>query len=171
MVRIATVKKAKDERQKATQYIKAALIYPSAFLGLISLILGYGALIYLMIKGGFLANIVYSSFVLLGLGVFLGWLQYRYQRFLFDSYPEYYAGKQRQNESIRSGQTRKVGVVEKPSHRGRKAVPYVYLAGYAAAITTIVIYARELNSVSAIFLLLAGLYNARFLSWKRKLGV
>lgn len=169
MVRVVTARRAESERQKAIQYIKTSIIYPSALLGLISLVLGYGALIYLLFKGRFLASVVLDSFVLLGVGILLGWLQYFYQRFLFENHPEYYAERRRRTELLRAGQARKLDVLEKPNHKGRRIIPYIYLGAFVGAVAMVITYATRLNTLSAVFLLLAGLYNVRFFFWKRKL--
>ena len=169
MVRIVTAKKAESARQKAEMYVKTSIIYPSALMGLVSLVLGYGALIYLLFKGRFFPSIIIDSFVLLGVGVVLGLIQFFHQRFLLDHFPEYYADRRKRMERIRSRQTRKLEIVEKPTYRGHQFVPYVYLVGFSAAVAVIVLYAGRLNPVSAVFLVLAGIYNIRFFFWKRKL--
>jgi hypothetical protein len=169
MVRVITARKAESERQKAIQYVKTSIIYPSALLGLISLVLGYGALIYLLFKGRFFASIVLDSFILLGVGILLGWFQYFYQRFLFENYPEYYAERRRRAERLRTGQARKLDILEKPDHKGRRIIPFVYLVAFVGAVAMIITYATRLNPISAVFLLLAGFYNVRFFFWKRKL--
>jgi hypothetical protein len=169
MVRVATVRRAESEQQKAIQYIKTSIVYPSALLGLISLVLGYGALIYLFFKGRFFANVVLDSFILLGVGVLLGWLQYFYQRYLFENFPEYYAERRRRAERLRSGQARKLAVLEKPNHKGRRIVTYIYIGAFVGAVAMMITYATRLNPLSSVFLLLAGFYNVRFFFWKRKL--
>ena len=171
MVRVATVKKYESERQKAVQYVKTTIIFPSALLGLVSILLGYGALIYLLFKGSFLATVVIDSLILLGAGILLGLGQCLYHRYLFNKFPDYYAQRRRRSEQMRAGNIRKVNTVTKPEHSGRWMVPYLYLAGFAVVVTMIVIYAPRLNPLSAVFLLLAGFYNIRFFFWKRKLRI
>ena len=169
MGRIITVKKVEAERQKAVQYIKSSILYPSVFLGLLSIILGYGALIYLLFSGRHLAQIVADSFILLGFGLLLGWFQFLYHRFLLEHYPEYYAERRRKSEQVRAGRFRKFGVVPKPVHRGRWLIPYLYWVAFIGFIALAVYYSMRLNAMAAIFLPLAGFYNLRFFFWKRKL--
>lgn len=171
MVRVLTARKAEFEQQKAVQFIKASIIYPSALLGLISIVLGYGTLIYLLFKGRHFANIMIDSFVLLGIGIVLGWAHYRYQRFLFEHHPGYYAERRRKAERIRTGHSRKFQVIEKPQHQGRWLIPYLYVVLLMGATAVVITYATRLNAISAVFLLLTGYYNVRFLSWKRKLRI
>jgi hypothetical protein len=169
MGRLVTVKKVEAERQKAIQYVKTSILYPSVFIGLVSLILGYGALIYLLFKGKYFANLVADSLVLLGIGILLGWAQARYHHFLLERYPEYYAERRRRAEQIRTGRLRKIEIAPKPAHRGRWLIPYLYLAASIGLLALVIYYTPRLNAYSAIFLPLAGLYNARFFFWKRKL--
>ena len=171
MVRIATVRKIESEQQRAIQYIRNSILLPSALLGLISIILGYGALIYLLFKSHSLTSVVVDSLVLLGVGALLGGIQCLYHRFLFENHPDYYAARRRKSEQMKAGRLRKIEMVSKPEHRGRWMVPYLYMAAYAGAITLMVMYAMRLNPLSAIFLLLAGFYNVRFFFWKRKLRI
>ena len=169
MVRIVTVKKHKLEKDKALDHIKNTIVFPSALMGLISIVLGYGALIYLMFKGRSIPEVVIDSIILLGLGIVLGLVQALYHRFLFDRYPDYYAQLRRRTEQIRAKNVKKIETVTKPEHRGRLLVPLIYLLGIAALVGTIVFYVPKLNTLSAIFLPLAGFYNLRFFFWKKKL--
>jgi hypothetical protein len=171
MVKIATVRKVENEQQRASDYVKNTVLFPSAMLGLVSIVLGYGALIYLMFKGGFLAGFVVDSTILLVAGIGLGLIQSLYHRYLFDRFPDYFAQKRRRAEQLRARKVRKVETIEKPEHPGRWAVPLFYLAGFSGMIGLIVYYTPRLNAMAAVFLVLAGFYNLRFFFWKRKLGV
>ena len=171
MGRLVTVKKVEAEQKKAVQYVKASMLYPSVLIGLISLILGYGALIYLLFKGRFFANLIADSLVLLGFGILLGWLQYRYHHFLLEHYPEYYAERHRRTELMRSGRLRKIEIASKPVHRGRWIIPYLYLVAFIGLLALVIYYVPRLNTLSAVFLPLAGFYNARFFCWKRRLNL
>ncbi len=169
MVRIATIKKIKDEKSSAVDHIKNTVLFPSALLGLISIVLGYGSLIYLMFKGRNFAGVMIDSLVLLGVGLLLGLVQFLYHRFLFDRFPDYYVALRRRGEQIRSRKIKKIETVIKPEHAGRFMVPFFYIAGLAVLVGTIVFYYQRLNPLSAVFLPLAGFYNLRFFFWKKKL--
>ena len=171
MVKIATVRKIESERQRAVDHVKNTIIFPSALLGLISIVVGYGALIYLMFKGQFITNLVVDSLVPMGVGILLGLAQFLYHRFLFDQYPDYYAQRRKRAELLRSKNIRKLETVTKPKHNGRWLVPVVYLTAFGVVLWVMVTYAARLNTLSAIFLTMAGFYNIRFFFWKRKLKV
>jgi hypothetical protein len=171
MVKVASVRKTENEREKAAAQVKSSIVIPSAFLGLVSIILGYGGVIYLMFKGGDLAVLIPDSFILLLAGIALGLAQSLYHRFLFDRFPEYYANRRRRAEALRSKNVRKMEILSKPSHAGSWLVPVFYLAGLGGAVALIVFYAARLNPLAAVFLLLAGFYNVRFFFWKKKLGI
>ena len=171
MVKVATVRKAESEREKAADHIKNTVIFPSALMGLISIVLGYGAVIYLIFKGGHFTNLAVDSFVLVGVGVLLALFQCLYHRFLFDKHPEYYAQQRRRSEMLRARNIRKIEIVSKPAHPGKWMVPLFYLMGLMVMVAMVMTYIPRLNPLSAIFLLLAGFYNLRFFFWKRKLKI
>lgn len=170
MPHFVTVKKAEHERQQAAQYLKNSILYPSALIGLISLILGYGGVGYLIFKGRPLTNLLIHSLILLCAGLSLGLLQALYHHYLLRSHPEYFADRVRRSQLRLSGQIKKVKKIGDPvrvQHLGRWAVPYLYLLVWIGLIFLVVIYTPRLNTFSAVFLLLAGFNNARFFYLKR----
>ena len=170
MPKFITVKKAEHEQQQATRYLKNSLVYSSALIGLISLILGYGGVIYLFFKDRPMTDLLTHSLVLLSVGLVLGILQSAYQHYLYKSHPDYFADRMRRSEMRLSGQVKKMKKVGDPvrvEHAWRWAVPYLYFLGWGIFISLIVIYTPKLNILSAVFLLLAGFHNARFFYLKR----
>ncbi|MBI3812453.1 MAG: hypothetical protein HY283_09665 [Nitrospirae bacterium] len=170
MPKFITVKKAEQEHQQAVRYLKNSLVQSSALIGLISLILGYGGVVYLIIKGRPMVELLTHSLVLLGAGLALGLFQAAYQHYLYKSHPDYFADRMRRTELRLSGQIKKIKKIGDPvavEHAGRWAVPYLYFLGWAVFIFLVVIYIPKLNVLSAVFLLLAGFHNARFFYLKR----
>jgi hypothetical protein len=170
MPKFITVKKAEQEHQQAARYLKNSLVQSSALIGLISLILGYGGVIYLIFKGRPMTELLTHSLVLLGAGLALGLFQAAYQHYLYKSHPDYFADRMRRTEMRLSGQIKKIKKIGDPvsvEHAGRWAVPYLYFLGWTVFIFLIVIYIPKLNILSAVFLLLAGFHNARFFYLKR----
>ncbi|MBI3995401.1 MAG: hypothetical protein HY349_05435 [Nitrospirae bacterium] len=170
MPKFITVKKAEQEQSQAVRYLKNSLVYSSALIGLISLILGYGGVIYLFFKNRPITALLTDSLVLLSAGLALGISQAAYQHYLFKSHPEYFADRMRRTELRLSGQVKKMKKVGDPTrveHAGRWAVPYLYFLGWVVFAALIVFYTPKLNILSAVFLLLAGFHNARFFYLKR----
>lgn len=170
MPKFITVKKAEQEQHQADRYLKNSLVQSSALIGLISLILGYGGVIYLIFKGHLMTEVLTDSLVLLCSGLGLGLFQAVYQHYLYQSHPEYFADRMRRTEMRLSGQIKKARKSGDPipvQHAGRWAVPYLYLLGWGSFLGLIVVYAPKLNILSAVFLLLAGFHNARFFYLKR----
>ncbi len=170
MPKFITVKKAEQEHQQAIRYLKNSLVQSSAVIGLVSLILGYGAVIYLILKGRSITELLTHSLVLLGAGLVLGLFQAAYKHYLYKSHPDYFADRMRRTEMRLSGQIKKMKKIGDPvslEHAGRWAVPYLYFLGWAVIIFLLVIYIPKLNVLSAVFLLLAGFHNARFFYLKR----
>lgn len=170
MPRIVTIKKAENERHLASRYLKNSFVYPSALLGLISLILGYGGVIYLVFKGRPTTELLTHSLVLLAVGLGLGVIQAGYYHYMYRAHHEAFADRVRRSEMRLSGQIKKIRKIGDPvlvSHPFRWAIPILYMAGLAVLVYLVVLYSPKLNTFSAIFLLLAGLHNARFFYLKR----
>jgi hypothetical protein len=170
MPKFITVKKAEQEQHQADRYLKNSLVQSSALIGLISLILGYGGVIYLIFKGKPMTELLTDSLVLLCSGLGFGLFQAVYLHYLYRSHSEYFADRMRRTEMRLSGQIRKIKKIGDPvrvEHAGRWAVPYLYLLGWSGFLGLVYIYAPKLNIISAIFLLLAGFHNARFFYLKR----
>ncbi|MBI3595719.1 MAG: hypothetical protein HY203_01035 [Nitrospirae bacterium] len=167
MPKFITVKKTEQEQQQAARYLKNSLVYSSALIGLISLILGYGGVIYLIFKSRPLTQLLTDSLILLSAGLVAGLVQAGYQHYLYKTHPEYFADRMRRAELRLSRQLKKLGDPVRVDHWGRWAVPYLYLVGWAAFLALIVVYLSKLNVVSVVFLPLAGFFNARFFYLKR----
>jgi len=167
MPKFITVKKTEQEQQQAARYLKNSLVYSSALIGLISLILGYGGVVYLIFKRGPLPQLLIDSLILLSIGLVAGLVQAGYQHYLFKTRPEYFADRMRRAQLRLSRQLKKLGDPVRVEHRGRWAVPYLYLIGWTGFLALIVVYLSKLNVVSAVFLPLAGFFNARFFYLKR----
>jgi len=170
MPKFITVKKAEQEQRQAVRYLKNSLVQSSALIGLLSLILGYGGVIYLIIKGRPMAEMLTHSLVLLSAGLALGLLQAAYQHYLYKFHPDFFADRIRRTEMRLSGQIKKIKKIGDPlrvEHAGRWAVPYLYFIGWTVFIFLVVIYIPKLNILSAVFLFLAGFHNARFFYLKR----
>ena len=167
MPRFVTVKKKETEKQQAVQYVRNSLVYPSALMGLISIILGYGGVIYLIFKDRPMTAMLTYSLILLCSGIFLGLTQGIYQHYILRKHWLYFADRIRRAKMRISGRFKKMGDPVRLSHPGRWAVPVIYLIGYAGVGLLIFFYSSKLNIFSAIFLLLAGFHNARFFYLKR----
>jgi len=170
MPKFITVKKAEQEQQQALRYLRNSLVYSSALLGLISLVLGYGAVIYLIFKGGSMTDLLTDSLILMSAGLVFGITQGGYQHYLYKSHPEFFADRMRRSQLRLSGQIRKMQKIGDPvqvHHAGRWAVPYIYLMGWGLYFALLVFFVPRMNVLSAIFLVLAGFYNARFFYLKR----
>lgn len=167
MPRLVTVKKAETERQQAVHYVRNSLVYPSALIGLVSLVLGYGGVIYLFFTDRSTTDLLTYSLVLLGAGLALGLGQGLYQNYIFRSHPAVYADRVRRTQLRMSGRYKKIGDPVRAEHSGRWAAPYGYFLAWAGLIYLVFLSAPRLNYFSAIFLVLAGFHNARFFFLKR----
>ena len=90
MPKFITVKKAEQEQHQADRYLRNSLVQASALIGLFSLILGYGGVIYLIFKGKPMTELLTDSMILLCSGLVMGLFAAIYQHYLYRSHPEYF---------------------------------------------------------------------------------
>lgn len=167
MPKIITPKKGEVEQRRAGEFIKTTQLVPAAMFGLVSLVLGYGAVIYLFIKKDAMPVVLDSS-VLLVVGAVVGLAHGIYRGYLFRVFPDHFASKQLRREMIRSGKVRKIDAIDPIDHPGRGFVILLYFVLFGVFIWLAFVYSAKLNTVAALFLPLAGFFNARFFYWKRK---
>lgn len=167
MPRFIKPKKLEDEKKQAVRYLSNFVVYRSALMGLISLLIGYGVVIFLAFKANSFSDLLSYSLAILGIGVLFGLIQGGYQHYLFRFHHEILADKIRRAELRMTGKFKKVGDPLELRHSGRWAVPYLYLAGWAVFFAVIYFMGPKLNYYSAFFLFLAGFHNARFFYLKR----
>tara|TARA_B100000315_G_scaffold260404_1_gene321481 strand:+ start:5007 stop:5540 length:534 start_codon:yes stop_codon:yes gene_type:complete len=174
MAKLITEKRLENKADRTKTYIQTFIMVPSVLMGMVSLIVGYGGIIFTFMQDALTGLTLLDSTGLLFFGVLLGWGHARYQQHLFLTYPEHYAGH---FQLLTPGARRKRRKKE-PRHNVREypkphaAVHYgIYAAGAAALIASIVfpIATDRLNVYAAIFLPLAGYFNAKFLVWRRRM--
>lgn len=167
MPRFIKPKNLEDEKKQAVRYLTNFVVYRSALMGLISLVLGYGVVIYLAFQDNLLTDLLTHSLILLGVGVVFGLVQGGYQHYLFRSHQAILADKIRRAELRMKGKYKKVGDPLELRHPGRWAVPYLYLLGWGLFFYMVYFFGPKLNYYSAFFLFLAGFHNARFFYLKQ----
>lgn len=167
MPRFIKPKKIEDEKKQAIRYVTNFVVYRSALMGLISLLIGYGVVIFLVFKDRPFPELITYSLIVLGAGIVFGLIQGGYQHYLLRAHHVFLADKIRRAELRMSGKYKKVGDPVELRHSGRWAVPYLYLLGWGAFFAVVYFSGPKLNYYSAFFLFLAGFHNARFFYLKR----
>src|SRR4051794_37989476 len=93
MPKIITAKRLQGESEKAHEYVKTHILFPSGLLGLICILTGGASLVYQFVSDDYrwgLGTFLVTSGLIV-VGILLGWSQTRYHRFLLREYPAHFA--------------------------------------------------------------------------------
>ena len=130
MPKLVTVKQVQDLTERAKDYVKAYILFPSGILGLITMVGGIAALGYQLIATESYTWATFSiSSGLLFIGGCVGWVQTRYHRHILAHYPEIFASRMKPITRKQSGRAKKESTAAVPEAPGGKWVPLAYLAG------------------------------------------
>jgi hypothetical protein len=168
MPKIITARRRESVHEKALEYVKSHILFPSGILGLIFMVAGMAALAYQFIAVTYSWQTFAETVGLLLVGGLLGWLQTRYHRYILREHPGYFAGRRRLY-SGRGQMRRKPDVSQHElEHRGRQWVPLAYVVGIvallgAAAWTAIV---GHTYYVAALVMPWAGFFWAKMFFWR-----
>lgn len=172
MPKIITTKRAEGAAERAKEYVKTHIIFPSGILGLIFMISGMASLGYQFLGLTYSWHTFVESTVLFAFGAFLGWGQTRYHRFILLTYPEFYAGRMKTASRSRKTRGKREPVSAGPLHKGQEYVPWFYLLG------TLVLFGTAMAnftyghvySWAGLLLPWAGFFWAKLFFWRRVLG-
>lgn len=172
MPKLVTVQRQELEVEKAQEYVKTHILFPSGLLGLICVISSAAALVYQFLTEtyGFLA--FEETTGLLAAGALLGWGQTRYHRYLLQEFPGYYAARMRAFERKGPKKSRRDVAVTQLDHRGRSLVPYAYVlgTGLLLGLSALSIMSGHVDRVAAVMMPWAGFFWAKLFFWRRVLG-
>lgn len=173
MPRLVAVQRPEDISRQAQDYVKSYILFPSGLIGLICLVGGVGGLGYQLLATDSYTWATFSqSSALLLLGTLLGWVQTRYQQFLFRRFPDVLAARMRRALLKRGSKQKKEPRPVAIHHEGRRLIPLAYglgvvlLIGSALAAT----FYGHVNAVPALLMPWAGFYWARLFFWRRVVG-
>jgi len=169
MAKIITVKRKEGEADRAQNYIRTRILFPSGLLGLLAMVIGIFALIYQLIIGTYDVFTFAQSTGLLVAGIILGWGQTSYHKFILREHPGFFASRMK-NAGQRSLQRMKKQAAEvELEHPGRGLVPLFYCAGIALLIGLSVwsISSESLDYMAAFFLPWAGFFWGKLFSWRK----
>lgn len=167
MPKVITAKRLESEVEKAQEYVRTHIVFPSGLLGLAAMLVGLIGLLAQLISGSYgLETFAYSSGLLL-LGMIVGWAQTRYHKFLLHTFPAYFASRMKTATQRSLHKAKKLPDVT-IDHRGKALVPLWYLLGIAlflgASIWSVSIQA--LAVVPGFALPWAGFFWAKMFFWK-----
>jgi hypothetical protein len=168
MPKMITAKRQEDETEKAQEFVRTYILFPSSLLGLIAIVVGVIALGFQVWSGTYgWDTFTYSSGLIVA-GVLLGLIQTKYQQYLLREFPGYFANRMKAftQRSIRKAKKAVTDVTIE--HRGRGIVPLWYFLGIVLLFTLSVfaVVTGFLEPVAAIALPWAGYFWAKMFFWK-----
>ena len=169
MPKLVTVKQYADLSERAKDYVKAYILFPSGILGLISMVAGTAALGYQLIATeSYTWATFWMSSSLLILGGCLGWGQTRYHQDILHEHPEVFASRMKPVVVKRSGRSRKEPPLALPQAPGSKWMPLAYLGGIAIllAASTAGMRAGQVHPVAAYLMPWGGFFWAKLYFWR-----
>jgi hypothetical protein len=169
MPKLVTVRQFEDLTEKAKDYVKAYILFPSGILGLVSMVGGTGALGYQLIATGtYTWATFWVSSALLLFGGCVGWMQTRYHQYILRQHPEVFAFRMKPATAKRSGRAKKEATGPAPQAPGSKWVPLGYLLGTAALIagSTAGMQLGQVHPLAAYLMPWGGLFWAKLYFWR-----
>lgn len=168
MPKVITARRQDDETEKAQEFVRTYILFPSSLLGLLAIVVGVVALgVQLWSETYGWETFTYSSGLLVA-GVLLGLIQTKYQQYLLREFPGYFANRMKAftQRSIRKAKKAVSDVTIE--HRGRGLVPLWYFLGIVTFCTLsgLAVATGFLDAVAAIALPWAGYFWAKMFFWK-----
>lgn len=171
MPRIITSRWRESEYEKAREYVRTYILFPSGLLGLIFMVAGTAALIYQFMAVSYSGQVFVETFGLLLAGASLGWGQTRYQQYLLQTHPWYFASRMRLFSKAGQKRIRKDSPVQSLEHRGRVFVPILYVLGIGillGASLWVSTYGQTYH-VAALLMPWVGLFWGKTFFWRKLL--
>lgn len=171
MPKLVTVQRQEVELEKAQQYVKTHMLFPSGLLGLICVISSAAALVYQFVTETYGVQAFEETTGLLAAGALLGWGQTRYHRYLLREFPGYFAARMRAFERKGTKKSKKDVAAVQLDHRGRSLVPLGYVLGIGVllGLSALSLYSGEVDKVAAVMMPWAGFFWAKLFFWRRVL--
>ncbi len=169
MPKLVTVRRLEGNVEKARDYVKTHILFPSGLLGLIFMVAGTAALGYQLLATD---TYTWSTFVqsmgLLVLGAVFGWGQTKYHQYLLREHPDVFASRMKIFTQAARGRAKKEPPPSPVVHRGREFVPLAYLAGMLVLLSASAVSAvfGQVYYVAAYLMPWAGFFWAKLFFWR-----
>lgn len=162
MPKIVTARRRDDEREQARRYIKSRVMLPTIPLAMVTLLISLGDMGWQWLQRLYTPEVFTASFLLFVTGGGWGWAHARYERYLMESHPAYFARKHKSLEAAKEyKRSRREDSGAVPIHRGRRWIPLAYATGIAAQLGMTLYYASQTGIYLAFFLPWAGYFTAK----------
>ncbi len=167
MSKLITPRRAENLTEKAQEYVRTHVLFPSALLGLILLLAATMALAYQYLAEFYEGSTFVQSTGLALSGALAGWGQSRYHRYLLTDHPAYFAARLRTFTAKDRKKPRQEGLIAEVKHKGRQWVPlcYVLVGLLFVGLGFVVAAWGKVYPVAAYLLPWAGFFCARVYAW------
>lgn len=168
MPKIITPKHRQSESDRAREYVKTHILFPSGLLGLIFMVAGTAALIHQLISEGYGWRPFLETSCLLLMGLALGWAQTRYHRYLLREFPAHFAGRMKLFSKAPLKRQKREVLAQELEHPGRALVPWAYFLGILGVLTVSAVTAilGHVYYVAAFFMPWIGFFWAKMFFWR-----
>jgi hypothetical protein len=167
MPKLVTAKRLEGEQEKAREYVRSHILFPSSVLGLIFMLAGAGTLILQFVGDRYGWWTFLQSTGLIAFGALLGWGQTRYHRYLLINHPSHFANRMKPG-AVKGKAATKAVLLPTSDHPGRPWVPWLYAAGILGLFGAgaLAVAVGQVYFAAGFTLPWAGFFWAKLYSWR-----
>ncbi|HJU05499.1 MAG TPA: hypothetical protein VJ692_10145 [Nitrospiraceae bacterium] len=129
MPKIITSRRREGTQDKAIEYIKSHILFPSGLLGMIFMVSGMASLAYQFMALSYDSETFVETVGLLTMGALLGWGQTRYHQHVLREDPIYFAERMRVYSRTAPKRSRKEPSLPTGEHGVQRFIPLYYMLG------------------------------------------
>jgi hypothetical protein len=169
MPKLITDKHLGSNQERARNYVKAYILYPSGFFGLACMVAGTASLGYQLVATDTYTWTTFAeSFGLLLLGGVLGWIQTRYHQHVLRDHPGIFASRMKPPSAKRAARQKKEPRPSSVDDAGPSWLPFAYLAGMAMLLTasTVSVWMGHVHGIAAYLMPWGGFFWSKLFFWR-----
>lgn len=173
MPKILTAKRRESETDRAREYVKTHILFPSGVLGLIFMVAGTAALVYQFMSETYGWRPFVETSGLILSGVALGWAQTKYHQYLLREYPAHFAGRLKLFSQAALKRSKREALPQPLDHPGRNLLPLAYVLGIGGLLGASMACAilGHVYYVTAFLMPWAGFFWAKMFFWRGVLAM
>jgi len=169
MGKIITAKRTEGEEERAQQYIRTYILFPSGLMGLLAMVIGVLSLVYQLIIETYNEMTFVQSSGLLVVGMILGWGLTQYHKHILRTHPEFFASRMKKMSQSGPPKPKKSTQEVELTHTGRGLVPLWYFLGISLLIGLSIwsMSTDSLDYMASVSLPWAGFFWGKLFSWRK----
>lgn len=169
MGKIITARRTEGEGDRAQQYIRTYILFPSGLMGLLAMVIGVLSLVYQLIIETYNEMTFVQSSGLLVTGMVFGWGLTQYHKYILREHPEFFASRMKKMSQSGPPKPKKSTPEVELMHTGRSLVPLWYFLGISLLIGLSLwsMSTDSLDYMAAAALPWAGFFWGKLFSWRK----